>query len=77
MSLMFWLDCIHVAGRLLSYKQAIDITLLVSHAWPQLFDDFEVCMMCSSLRISDSLKHLPLSAEGIVGKMMSDEKLLH
>ncbi|KAH6869677.1 hypothetical protein B0T10DRAFT_523504, partial [Thelonectria olida] len=72
----YWSDCIHVAGRLLSYKQAVEMTLLVSYTWPQLFDDFEVRMIPSSSRISDALQGPPLSAETIARKMTSDARLL-
>ncbi|KAH6874593.1 hypothetical protein B0T10DRAFT_465643 [Thelonectria olida] len=72
----YWSDFIHVAGRLLSYKQAVEMARLVSYTWPQLFDEFEVCIIPSSSRISNVLPTLPLSAEIITRRMTSDERLL-
>ncbi|KAL6407519.1 uncharacterized protein AUP68_08538 [Ilyonectria robusta] len=76
MSARHWSDCIHVAGRLLSYRRAVDVMLLVASTWPQLFDKFQICMIPSSSGISNALRGQPLTAERIVGKMTGDQELI-
>ncbi|KAH7161792.1 hypothetical protein EDB81DRAFT_925497, partial [Dactylonectria macrodidyma] len=76
MSARHWSDCIHAAGRLLSYRRTVDVMLLVASTWPQLFDEFQICMIPSSLGISDALRGPPLTAEQIVRKTTSDQGLL-
>ncbi|KAH7111016.1 hypothetical protein B0J13DRAFT_462168, partial [Dactylonectria estremocensis] len=76
MSARHWSDCIHAAGRLLSYRRTVDVMLLVANTWPQLFDEFQVCMIPSSSGISDALRGPPLTDKELVGKTTGDKELL-
>lgn len=72
----YWHDLVHVAGRLMSYKQAIDVAVMVQERWPELFEDFEVQMVPSSTGNPQVLMGKALTAEGILHKTWSDEALL-
>lgn len=76
MSARHWSDCIHAAGRLLSYRRTVDVMMLVASTWPQLFDDFQIYMIPSSLGIPETLRGPPLTAERIAGKLTGDQDLL-
>ncbi|KAJ4249170.1 hypothetical protein NW762_012505 [Fusarium torreyae] len=76
MSATYWSDFVHVAGRLLSYKRAVDLMLSVGKIWPQLFSDFQVRMISSSLAESGVLTMNPWTAAKISSTMTSDEASL-
>ncbi|KAH7207852.1 uncharacterized protein BKA55DRAFT_263591 [Fusarium redolens] len=84
MSTTYWSDFVHVAGRLLTYKRAVDLMDLVAKIWPQLFSDIQICMIPSSSTVSDDsfksqsgvLRIKPWTAAQIMSKMSSDESLL-
>ncbi|KAF5541675.1 hypothetical protein FPHYL_11762 [Fusarium phyllophilum] len=76
MSTTYWSDFVHVAGRLLTYKRAVDLMDLVAKIWPQLFSDIQICMIPSSSTGSGVLPLNPWTAARIMSKMTSDESLL-
>jgi hypothetical protein len=76
MSTTFWSDYVHVAGRLLSYKRAVDLMDLVAGIWPQLFSDFQICMISSSSTESGILPANPWTAAKIFEGMSSDKAVL-
>ncbi|KAI3571235.1 hypothetical protein IWW34DRAFT_710041 [Fusarium oxysporum f. sp. albedinis] len=76
MSTTYWSDCVHVAGRLLSYKRAVDLMDSVAKIWPQLFSDFRICMISSSSTESDILSVNPWTAAKIFKGMSSDKAFL-
>ncbi|KAF5647844.1 uncharacterized protein FTJAE_1527 [Fusarium tjaetaba] len=76
MSTTYWSDFVHVAGRLLTYKRAVDLMDLVAKIWPQLFSDIQIYMIPSSSTGSAVLPTKPWTAAQIMGKMTSDESLL-
>ncbi|KAF5650030.1 hypothetical protein F52700_469 [Fusarium sp. NRRL 52700] len=83
MSTTYWSDFVHVAGRLLTYKRAVDLMDLVANIWPQLFSDIQVCMIPSSSAGSGVLSTgcgvlptNPWTAAEIMSKMTSEESLL-
>ncbi|KAF5584020.1 uncharacterized protein FSUBG_12934 [Fusarium subglutinans] len=76
MSTTHWSDFVHVAGRLLTYKRAVDLMDLVAKIWPQLFSNIQVCMIPSSSTVPGVLPTNPWTAAQIMRKMTSDESLL-
>ncbi|KLO86395.1 Uncharacterized protein LW93_11170 [Fusarium fujikuroi] len=76
MSTTYWSDFVHVAGRLLTYKRAVDLMDLVSEIWPQLFSDIQICMIPSSSTVLGVLPPSPWKAAQIMNKMTSDASLL-
>lgn len=76
MSTTYWSDFVHVAGRLLTYKRAVDLMDLVSEIWPQLFSDIQICMIPSSSTVVGVLPPNPWKAAQIMSKMTSDASLL-
>ncbi|KAF5568727.1 hypothetical protein FNAPI_5 [Fusarium napiforme] len=76
MSTTYWSDFVHVAGRLLTYKRAVDLMDLVAKIWPQLFSDIQIYMIPSSSTDCAVLPTKPWTAAQIMGKMTSDESLL-
>ncbi|KAF4501992.1 hypothetical protein FAGAP_1783 [Fusarium agapanthi] len=76
MSTTYWSDFVHVAGRLLTYKRAVDLMDLVAKIWPQLFSDIQICMIPSSSTVPGILPMNPWTAAQIMSKMTSDESLL-
>ncbi|SPJ79470.1 uncharacterized protein FTOL_07861 [Fusarium torulosum] len=76
MSTTYWSDCVHVAGRLLSYKRAVDLMDLLANIWPQLFLNFRICMISSSSTESDILPANPWTAAKIFKGMSSDKEVL-
>ncbi|KAF5689599.1 hypothetical protein FCIRC_1294 [Fusarium circinatum] len=76
MSTTHWSDFVHVAGRLLTYKRAVDLMDLVAKIWPQLFSNIQICMIPSSSTVPGVLPTNPWTAAQIMRKMTSDESLL-
>ncbi|KAF4949399.1 hypothetical protein FSARC_13489 [Fusarium sarcochroum] len=76
MSTRHWSDFVHVAGRLQSYKRAVDLILLVTKTWPRLFSDFQVCMIPSSSGTPGILQGNPLTAHQVTRKMSSEPAFL-
>ncbi|KAF5963771.1 hypothetical protein FBULB1_13177 [Fusarium bulbicola] len=76
MSTTHWSDFVHVAGRLLTYKRAVDLMDLVAKIWPQLFSNIQICMIPSSSTVPGVLPINPWTAAEIMSKMTSDESLL-
>jgi hypothetical protein len=76
MSTKYWSDCVHVAGRLLSYKRAVDLMDLVANIWPQLFSDFRIFMISSSSTEPGILPANPWTAAKIFKGMSSDKEVL-
>ncbi|KAF4949212.1 hypothetical protein FGADI_9069 [Fusarium gaditjirri] len=76
MSTTYWSDFVHVAGRLLTYKRAVELMDMVAKIWPQLFSDIKICMIPSSSTVSGVLPPTPWTAAQIMRKMTSDESLL-
>ncbi|KAH8589269.1 hypothetical protein B0O99DRAFT_725644 [Bisporella sp. PMI_857] len=71
-----WCELRHAAGRLLSYLQAIKVLVLTRKRWPELFEDFEVKFITSSvpgkcpLRRQKRLESLSMC--DVIGRMTSD-----
>ncbi|KAF4337446.1 hypothetical protein FBEOM_8675 [Fusarium beomiforme] len=76
MSTTYWSDFVHVAGRLLSYKRAVDLMDEVSLIWPELFSNIQICMIGSSSPQPDVLSGKPWTAAQIMGRSTSDQQLL-
>jgi len=72
----FWCELRHAAGRLLSYLQAVKVLVSTRKRWPELFEDFTVTFVASSIPGQNPLKcrNRPkdLSADKIIGRMTSD-----
>jgi hypothetical protein len=66
-----WVVVSHSIGRLLSYYYAVGILISARRNWPQLFDDFEVHWVPSSLPRALPMPRR-LDAAMILGKMSSD-----
>jgi OTT_1508-like deaminase len=75
-----WSELRHVAGRLLSYLRAAKTLVSTSKLWPELFENYVVCYIASSVpgQYIFKGKHSPekMSAELIVRCMTSDLKKL-
>lgn len=71
-----WTELVHVVGRLMSYKQAIEVSTFVQERWPELFDNFEVIMVPSASCLSKVLNARVLTAEEIIRKTTSDSDML-
>jgi len=75
-----WCELRHSAGRLLSYLQAVKVLVMTRKRWPELFENFEVCSIASSLLAKcpfpNERKVQEMSAEGIIGKMTSDPEIM-
>jgi hypothetical protein len=74
----YWCELRHLAGRLLSYLQAIKILIRTRRRWPELFVDFEVHYTASSVAGPNPLRKAgnKLSADAIIGRMTSDPRLM-
>ncbi|OIW30708.1 hypothetical protein CONLIGDRAFT_288699 [Coniochaeta ligniaria NRRL 30616] len=71
-----WTELIHVTGRLMTYKQAIDLCFMVRETWPQLFQDVHITMVQSDASAPQVLNTRALTAKEIIGKMTSDKPKL-
>lgn len=71
-----WTELIHVAGRLMTYKQAIDVSFRVRAFWPELFQDFKITMVPSGPSASQVLNRKVMTAKEILNKTTSDESKL-
>lgn len=71
-----WCELRHAAGRLLSYLQAVKVLISTRKRWPELFENFEVRYIASSIPDQSPLRgnRLQLSAGDIIGRMTSDPK---
>ncbi|KAJ4287833.1 hypothetical protein N0V88_007543 [Collariella sp. IMI 366227] len=63
-----WNDVRHSLGRLLSYHIAIKVLITARQSWPQLFVDFEVTTIPSTLPLTDS-RSIRRTAKGIIQRM--------
>lgn len=64
-----WTELIHVVGRLMTYKQAIDVSLRVGEIWPELFDRFHINMVPSQACNAQIVnKEHAMSAKDIIKK---------
>jgi hypothetical protein len=71
-----WTELIHVAGRLMTYKQAIDVSFMVRKLWPELFQDFRITMVQSSASAPHVLNKKVMTIKEIIHKTTSDESIL-
>ena len=71
-----WADTHHAAGRLLSYFLAVRVLLSACRLWPELFVDFSVVAVPSSVPDRDS-PAIRRSAAGIVNRMTRDAAALY
>jgi hypothetical protein len=73
-----WSELRHVAGRLLSYLRAAKTLVSTSTRWPELFENYVVCHIASSIPGPYIFKgkHSPdrMTADRIIGCMTSDPK---
>jgi hypothetical protein len=73
-----WSELRHVAGRLLSYLRAAKTLVSTRKLWPELFENFEVRHIASSIpgQYIFKGKHSPdrMTADRIIGCMTSDPK---
>jgi hypothetical protein len=72
-----WSELRHMGGRLLSYEQAVKTLVSTRKLWPELFEDYQVCSIASSIpgRYIFLGKNSPekMSADHIIRHMTSDE----
>lgn len=75
----YWCQFLHATGRLLSYLQAIKVLVNTHKRWPELFDDFEVCSVPSSVPglfpLRENKKN-QRTIKSIVGRMTSDAEII-
>lgn len=75
-----WCELRHAAGRLLSYLQAVKVLVSTRKRWPELFENFEVCYINSSVPAQSPLRGRcrpeELSTDRIIGRMTSDPKAM-
>jgi len=71
-----WTELIHVVGRLMAYKQAIDVSFMARNTWPQLFEDFDITMVPSSTSATKVLNNKVMTAKAILHKLTSEEEIL-
>ena len=73
-----WSELRHYAGRLLSYPRAAKTLVSTREQWPELFENFEVCHIASSIPGPYIFKgkHSPdrMTADRIIGCMTSNPK---
>ncbi|KAE9363186.1 hypothetical protein N431DRAFT_357094 [Stipitochalara longipes BDJ] len=71
-----WSELRHMAGRLLSYLQAVKTLVSTRKLWPELFLDYKVCYTASSIPGRNTFlgKNSPekISADRIIGCMTAD-----
>jgi len=71
-----WSELRHMAGRLLSYLQAVQTLVSTRKLWPELFENYKVHYIASSTpgRYIFLGKNVPekMSADLIIGRMTSD-----
>src|SRR4051812_12990579 len=71
-----WCEFRHTAGRLLSYLQAVRVLVSTHKRWPELFENFEILSITSSLPTQSPLRNRSkleeFSMEGIIGRMTSN-----
>lgn len=74
-----WGEVRHHAGRLVSYYEAVDVLIMATYFWPELFQDFQVKYVPSSRTHPNPLKPTtPSPVEVVVGQMVSrDEKEMY
>ena len=69
----FWCELRHSTGRLLSYLGAAKVLVSARKQWPELFENFEVRFILSSVPARSPLrKKETISMEKIIGRMTSD-----
>ncbi|KAB5546951.1 hypothetical protein GE09DRAFT_1060536 [Coniochaeta sp. 2T2.1] len=71
-----WTNLIHVTGRLMTYKQAIDVAFMVRKQWPELFEDFDITMVPSSATAAQALNKRVMTTREIIHKTTQDEQKL-
>ena len=69
-----WSEFRHASGRLLSYLHAVRCLISTRKRLPELFEEFEVCYIASSIPepLRNSIKDQSLSMSNIIGRMTSD-----
>ncbi|KAH9206063.1 hypothetical protein DL95DRAFT_233344, partial [Leptodontidium sp. 2 PMI_412] len=69
-----WSEFRHASGRLLSYLHAVRCLISTRKRLPELFEDFEVCYIASSIPepLRNRIKDETLSMSDIIGRMTSD-----
>ena len=70
-----WVVVSHSIGRLLSYYYAVSILISARRNWPQLFDDFEVHWVPSSVPKAQSISR-KLDAAMVFGTMSNDADII-
>lgn len=70
-----WSDARHALGRLLSYYIAIKVLILARKLWPQLFVDFTVTSIPSSVPLEDP-PAVRRNAKGIIERMGRNRAVL-
>ncbi|KAH7407649.1 hypothetical protein BKA64DRAFT_706060 [Cadophora sp. MPI-SDFR-AT-0126] len=70
----YWSEFRHASGRLLSYLHAVRCLISTRKRLPELFEDFRVCYIASSIPepLRNSIKDESLSMSDIIGRMTSD-----
>lgn len=63
-----WAELVHVSGRLISYKRAVEVCQMAFDKWPSLLENYEVMIVPSSTPTEKVLKFQVLTAEGCMGK---------
>ncbi|RKU42605.1 hypothetical protein DL546_004854 [Coniochaeta pulveracea] len=68
-----WAELVHVSGRLISYKRAVEVCQMAFTRWPSLLEAYEVVIVPSSTPTDKVLNVQALSAEGCMGKTTSPD----
>jgi hypothetical protein len=64
-----WSELLHAAGRILSYGMAVDFLLRMRRSSPELFRDYEVRFVPSSLAVSKPLRNIDHGLEFSIERM--------
>ncbi|KDN71256.1 hypothetical protein CSUB01_08825 [Colletotrichum sublineola] len=73
-SLSCWPEMWHMMNRLASYAQDVEFFILAKREWPELFENFRVRFLSSSVPIRGPVRPKSMKAEGIVGRMTDKPK---
>ncbi|KAK2053950.1 hypothetical protein LY76DRAFT_523542 [Colletotrichum caudatum] len=69
-----WPEMWHMVNRLVSYAQDVEVFISAKKDWPELFENYRVRFVPSSVAIPGPTRPKSMRAEGIVGRMTSKEK---
>ncbi|KAL7787210.1 hypothetical protein V8C43DRAFT_324022 [Trichoderma afarasin] len=72
-SMECWAKLLHAIRRILAYQQSVQFFLMAKDTWPGLFQDFTVSFISSSRPVSKPGRNKSYSAEGVVGRMTSQQ----